>query len=240
MLQLFEAGKRYYDNFVSSQIYRLFSSHKFYDPANLNYGNILAINDYTLRPNMGYDMHPHVNLEQLFIFYSGTFLHRDYLGDEVLFNENDVQHITAGSGYARSLQNIGNSPARYIGIWLRPREQNTTPMQEFRRYTPDVWQNDLFPIASGGKDIRPKEQQIWFNAAATVYRGTLGGEKLTFSIGHEEKGLLYVFSGDAHCNDIRLSMGDHIRVKGADTLTLSSGTSAECIFIHMDDEQNDS
>lgn len=235
MIKLYCASQRNYANFGWGKAYRLFSSHNFYDPANTHFGSILAVNDYTLLPGLGYDMHPHVNLEQIFIVIKGELEHKDALGNTLTLNENSVQHITAGSGYARSIRTSGKAPARYIGIWLAPKTENLVPKQETRSYTPDLWENAFFTLASDtpGKESAPGRTSIVFNSASTVYRAAIRGRTLDFPVAEGCNALLYLINGEATCNGKPMRPGDHARVTGEETLSLHAPTFGDYVLVTM-------
>lgn len=132
MITIFADHKRDYNDYGWSQAYRLFPSNSIHSNAihelgTTNFGNIVIVNDYILAPGSGFEMHPHQNLEQIFFVIQGECTHHDSLDNTVVLRKNDVQRITAGSGYARSLYNYGETPSRHIGVWLLPETQNTLP-----------------------------------------------------------------------------------------------------------------
>ncbi len=237
MITIFNAAKRYYTNQGWYQLHRLFPSNSVHDlgTGSINFGNILIVNDYRIFPNFGYDMHPHHNLEQIFLVLQGELTHRDSLENTAVLKSNFAQRITAGSGYARSLYNTGQDPARYIGIWLLPKTQNTLPAHEAREYDPSLWHNKFHSIASdlpeqGGDASRSR---IPFNASATLYRATIDRSKLPFPVATGQKALLYVIDGELECNGQTMKTGCHARIVGEEALLLRSESRAECVYVLM-------
>lgn len=235
MITIFKAKDRYFTNFGWSQVYRLFPSNTIHNPGIKHFGNILIVNDYTLPPEFGYDMHPHENLEQIFFVLQGELTHGDSLGNELVLGKNAVQRITAGSGYARSIYNRGKIPARYIGVWLMPKTRNADPAHEVRSHDPSLWRNHFYPVASDMPQMDGDHlaESIPFNAAATLYRVTVDRAEVSFPVRSGQKALLYCIDGAAVCNGKPLEAGDHARVVGEEALQLGSDAVAEYAFVLM-------
>ncbi|SQI39142.1 Quercetin 2,3-dioxygenase [Leminorella richardii] len=241
MISIIEAQKRYYANHGWSQVYCLFPANSTHDLGNKNqdlgknFGNILLINDYTILPGFGYDMHPHQNLEQVFFIIEGELTHQDSLKNTLVLKKGSVQRITAGSGYARSNHNKTKLPARYIGVWLLPKAQNQHPEHDVKEYDPQLWNGAFYPIVSD-QPVRqsiPGYPAISFNAAATLYRVTVGPSELAFSVPEGHKALLYVIEGNIVCNGSQMETGAHARISGEEQLQLRSDTKGECLFVLM-------
>lgn len=245
MITIIDAQQRYYVNHGWSQVYCLFPANSTHDLARTSqdlsnyFGNILLINDYTIAPNCGYDMHPHQNLEQIFIVIKGELTHKDSLNNHLVLTDNSVQRITAGSGYARSNHNYTGTPARYLGIWFMPKKQNAEPQHEVRNYPPKLWSETFYPVASDN----PKSQSmddfptILFNAGATVYRVKVKEKALNFTIEAHQKALLYVTDGSITCQGQSMPMGSHARILGKEKIQLQSTDYGECVFIVISEER---
>jgi Pirin-related protein len=234
MITIIDAQQRYHNNYGWNETYRLFPSASIHELGNTNFGNTLIFNEYMFQPKFGYDMHPHQNLEQIFIVMEGELTHHDSLENSLVLKKNHVQRITAGSGYARSIYNKGTRLARYIGAWLIPKTQNTHPAHDVREYDPQLWHNALYPVAS---DLRHGDNAgpppITINAAATLYRAAIDNAELSFPVAANEKALLYIVEGELDCNGTVLKAGFHVRVAGNESLRLRSDTKAECVLVHM-------
>lgn len=235
MITILDAQKRYYYDYGWSRVHRLFPSKSIYEQGHTHFGNTVIINDYTVFPNFGYDMHPHQNLEQIFFVMGGELTHHDSLKNTAVLKNNFIQRITAGSGYARSLHNTGEFPSRHIGVWLLPKTQNTLPAHDAREYDPQLWYNRLYPVASDVPERENADGQppISFNAPATLFRATVDNATLTSPVSKDQKALLYIIGGDVECNGNKMKTGDHARITGEELITLHSGGKAECIFILM-------
>jgi redox-sensitive bicupin YhaK (pirin superfamily) len=58
-----------------------FSFGHHYDPANTHHGLLLVSNDDVIRPNAGFQTHPHQDTEIVTRLLSGELEHRDTLGN---------------------------------------------------------------------------------------------------------------------------------------------------------------
>ena len=231
MITIIGAQKRDYSDDGWRRVRRLFPANSIHEIGNTHFGKILIVNDYTIFPGFGFDMHPHQNLEQIFLIMDGELTHCDSLNNMITLKKNFVQHITAGSGYARSFYNYGVSPAWYISVWFLPKTQNALPTHETREYNPLAWHNKFFPIVSN----MPIDAQdvILFNADATLYRSTIENSQLSLFVTSGQKALLYIIDGEASCNDEKMTAGSHVRIIGEENIILHSDKKAECIFVLM-------
>ena len=235
MITIIDAEKLYFDNNGWNRVHRIIPINRFHEQKKADFGSFLTINDYTVYPGFGYDMHPHQNREIIFFVIDGELTSRDIGDNSVVMRKNFVQEISSGSGYAHSNYNYGDSPARYIGVWLLPKEQNGPPASSVREYDPALWHGRFHPIASGlpGHADAGNEPPIPFNAAATLYRAVIENSGLSFAVAEGQKALLYIIDGELDCNGETMKKRYHARITGEESLQLRSDGKAECILVVM-------
>lgn len=98
MLNSIRSQDRHFSDMGWLQTYRLFSFSSYYDPENINHGALRVFNDDIVRPQTGFDTHPHEEMEIISVILSGEMTHRDTMGNETIVRQNDVQRMTAGTG----------------------------------------------------------------------------------------------------------------------------------------------
>ncbi|URD45506.1 pirin family protein (plasmid) [Pseudomonas sp. BYT-5] len=112
-----------------------FSFGSYYDPQRNGFGPLVALNEDVIQPGMGFEMHPHKDMEIFIIPLSGAVEHRDSLGNRAFVNPGDVQKMTAGSGIWHSQMNASLSEVdHHLQVWLRPQTAGAKPAVEQRRF----------------------------------------------------------------------------------------------------------
>ncbi|KAA6220289.1 pirin family protein [Streptomyces filamentosus] len=155
-----------------------------YDPDNLRFGGLLAVNEERLAPGAGFDEHPHSHTEIVTWVVEGELTHRDSAGHETVVRPGDLQHLSAAAGVRHVERNDGAAPLAFVQMWLAPRETGGDPSYDLVRELPGRY--DL-PAAGAVLSVhRPAAgERVPLPAADAVYvhvvRGTVGlaGEELT-------------------------------------------------------------
>ncbi|BFV59435.1 pirin family protein [Kitasatospora sp. CMC57] len=124
-----------------------FSGH--YDPKNVHFGALLAVNEETLAPGAGYDEHRHRDTEILTWVLSGALAHRDGHGHAGVVRPGMLQWQSAGSGITHTERNVGGAtePVRFVQMWLQPDTFDAPPAYGLRRVERSV--DGLTLLASG-------------------------------------------------------------------------------------------
>jgi redox-sensitive bicupin YhaK (pirin superfamily) len=91
----------------------------------MNYGPIKVINDDTQQPGGFVDNHEHKNYDIISYVVSGELEHTDSLGNVSRAHAGQIQRMWAGSSIWHTEACIGDTPARYLQIWITPNETNT-------------------------------------------------------------------------------------------------------------------
>jgi redox-sensitive bicupin YhaK (pirin superfamily) len=95
-----------------------FGSH--YDPRNVGFGAITALNDEQLPPGTGYPDHPHRDVEIVTLVLSGGLRHTDSEGRSGVLVPGEVARTSAGSGIVHAEVADGSETTRFLQTWLRP------------------------------------------------------------------------------------------------------------------------
>ena len=95
-----------------------FSFGDYFDPENMRYGVLEALNDFELQPGTGFEPHLHEEMEIVSYCVEGELTHTDNMGNKTSIKRGDVQYICAGSGIIHSEMNNNNYPLRFLQIWI--------------------------------------------------------------------------------------------------------------------------
>ncbi|MFF3391124.1 pirin family protein [Streptomyces sp. NPDC002669] len=104
-----------------------FSFGTFYDPDNLRFGPVMAVNEERLAPGAGFEEHPHSHTEIVTWVVEGELTHRDSTGRATVVRPGDLQHLSAASGVRHVERNDGDTPLTFVQMWLAPLEAGGEP-----------------------------------------------------------------------------------------------------------------
>ena len=142
-----------------------FSFANYYDPARVNFGTLRVLNDDRIDAGMGFDRHPHDNMEIVTIPLKGMLEHKDSMDNTMLIKSGDVQIMSAGTGIFHSEYNPDpDHELQLLQIWVYPKLKNIKPRYDQKTYDPagrkNQWQRVVSPVESGAVWIN---QDAWFS-----------------------------------------------------------------------------
>ena len=74
-----------------------FSFGRHFDPANIHFGLLLVSNDDVVKPGMGFETHPHRDMEIVTWVLRGSLVHQDSTGNSGLIYPGLAQRMSAGA-----------------------------------------------------------------------------------------------------------------------------------------------
>ena len=126
-----KAQSRGYANHGWLKTHHTFSFANYYNPERVHFGMLRVLNDDSVAPGEGFDMHPHKNMEVISIPLKGYLRHGDSIKNSEVITPGDIQVMSAGTGIVHSeFNDSGNEQLEFLQIWVFPREENTKPSQK--------------------------------------------------------------------------------------------------------------
>ncbi|MCQ4122318.1 pirin family protein [Rhodococcus tibetensis] len=225
-----------------------FSFSRHYDPANTHHGVLMVNNDDIVVPGMGFDTHPHQDMEIVTWVLQGSLVHQDSMGHSGVIYPGLAQRMSAGTGILHSEKNDSwrldgatgahadqhSDPVHFIQMWVVPDEAGITPSYEQLEIDHELLAGGLVPVASGMSEyadhsaIRIKNKY----AAMHVARMQPGQAPITLP----DAPFLHVFlaRGEASMEGVGvLAEGDAVRLGGGGGQQLTTETGAEVIVWEM-------
>lgn len=95
-----------------------FGSH--FDPGNVGFGAITALNDERLPAGTGYPDHPHRDVEIVTLVLDGLLRHTDSDGRATVLAPGELSRTSAGAGIVHAEVAEGTVTTRFLQTWLRP------------------------------------------------------------------------------------------------------------------------
>jgi redox-sensitive bicupin YhaK (pirin superfamily) len=233
MLRIIPAGARHFEDSGWLQSYMLFSFSNYYDPENVQFGNLRAFNDDTVQPGRGFSTHPHSEMEIISVVLDGEITHEDSMGNRGNLGKGEVQHVAAGTGILHSELNRGKEPLHFYQIWILPSTSGLEPSYSQKKFEEQEWRNQLLPVASG----RDFGNALKINADATIYRcGLEKGHVIHFYTQDNRRTFIYMSAGELSVNGQRIEQGDQARIDLEQVIHMESvcaGMPAEFILIDV-------
>ncbi|MEU7022377.1 pirin family protein [Streptomyces sp. NPDC046203] len=231
-----------------------FSFGRFYDPANLRFGALLACNEERLAPGAGFDEHPHSHTEIVTWVVEGELTHRDSTGHATVLRPGDLQYLSAASGVRHTERNDGAAPLAFVQMWLAPAEAGGEPSYEVVRGaagggargsgpadggSAGVLPAEGVPAGAGGGPAVPGEGGAAFSYAVPAAAATLhvhrpaAGDRV--ALPDADTLYVHVVRGAVRLADHDLAPGDAVRATAEKGLTLLATADAETLVWAMRD-----
>jgi redox-sensitive bicupin YhaK (pirin superfamily) len=230
MIDIIPSAKRHHSDAGWLSTYWHFSFSDYYDPKNMNWGDLRVFNDDVIQGGGGFGMHPHRDMEIITYVVKGQLEHQDHLGNKGLVHPGEVQVMSAGRGIMHAEYNASKTePVHLMQLWVIPRKKGNAPRWEQKQFTPEQRQGKLLPVVSSGN----LPGTLAIDQDAAIYVSSLKpGEE----VAHENKGshaYLFVISGNATLNGKPLAKGDQARVASEKKLEIRAETDAELILLDL-------
>ena len=119
-VELQRSGERFLTRGEGTSTRHSFSYGSHYDPDNIGFGQLIAINEETIEPEQGYELHHHADVEIVTWVLEGSLRHEDTAGHRGVITPGTAQRLSAGSGVQHSERNASwDEPLRFVQMMLR-------------------------------------------------------------------------------------------------------------------------
>ena len=204
------ASSRGYFNHGWLKTHNTFSFANYYNPERIHFGALRVLNDDSVDPSMGFDTHPHKNMEVISIPLKGYLRHGDSVQNTKTITPGDIQVMSTGSGIYHSEYNDSKEKQlEFLQIWVFPRIENTKPEYNNFDIRPLLKPNELSLIISpNGKTPASIKQDAWFSM------GDFDTERTIEYCMHQEGNgaYLFVIEGEISVADEHLAKRDGIGI----------------------------
>jgi uncharacterized RmlC-like cupin family protein len=119
-VELRRAGDRFRTDHEGITTFHSFSYGRHYDPENVGFGAVIAINEECVPPGGGYDMHFHSDVEIVTWVLEGALAHEDTTGAEGVLEFGSLNWLDAADGVRHAERNASAAePLRFLQVMLR-------------------------------------------------------------------------------------------------------------------------
>jgi redox-sensitive bicupin YhaK (pirin superfamily) len=135
-----------------------FSFGRHHDPGNTRHGLLLVNNDDIVKPGMGFETHPHQDMEIVTWVLRGSLVHQDSEGHNGVIYPGLAQRMSAGTGILHSEKNDAwrlqgggahDEPVHFVQMWVVPDEAGIAPGYEQLEIEDELLRGGLVAVASG-------------------------------------------------------------------------------------------
>lgn len=215
-----------------------FSFANYYDPKNMNFGVLRVINDDEVKPNSGFETHPHDNMEIFSYVINGKLTHRDSTGNQEILSRGHVQCISAGTGLTHSELNEQDEWCRFLQIWITPETQGLPVSYNLHKYTNEDRKNKLLNIISSSKNKEKAPLHVYQDFNAYVSELDDKTKKISFKLEKDRQAYIYCFEGEVSMEGFPgLKERDSLKVyKESDLIFSLASEKAHFIILEMAQE----
>ncbi|MBM2816776.1 MAG: hypothetical protein HW421_3538 [Ignavibacteria bacterium] len=214
---LHKADSRGHANHGWLDTYHTFSFASYFDRSRMNFGALRVLNDDYIAGGMGFDFHPHDNMEIITIPQVGALEHRDSMGNTEVISKGEIQVMSAGTGILHSEYNHNkDEECRLLQIWVLPDKTGVKPRYDQIPYNLDELNNKFLQIVSP----EPEDEGSWIHQNAWFHLGKFGnGIRADYKLKAEGNGVYaFIIEGSADINGTKLERRDGLGLWELDEL----------------------
>ncbi len=181
-----------------------FSFADYYDPQFMGFSSLRVINEDTVKPDFGFDRHPHNNMEIISYVIEGALEHKDSMGTGSVIRPGEIQKMSAGTGVEHSEFNHSKTdPLHFLQIWIIPEKQNVEP--SYQQIKISQTDNQLILIGSN----HDKDNVIKIHQDVSLYVAYMTpGHEIDYSLPSVHIAWLQLIKGEIQLNTHEMSAGD--------------------------------
>jgi redox-sensitive bicupin YhaK (pirin superfamily) len=210
-----------------------FSFADYHDPKRMGWGGLRVWNDDRIKPQTGFDMHPHRDMEIITYVRSGAITHHDSLGNRGRTEAGDVQVMSAGTGIVHAEHNLEEDDTTLFQIWIFPDRAGHKPGWATRQFPKGANDGKLVTLASGGADDQAAGA-LPIHADARVLGATLkAGETVRHRLAAGRKAYLVPAAGSVTVNGVALGTGDGAAIAEETEIAIAASNDAEIVLVDV-------
>jgi quercetin 2,3-dioxygenase len=209
-----------------------FSFANYYNPERMNFGVLRVLNDDTVAPGMGFNTHPHDNMEIISIPLEGDLEHKDSMGNVAVIKNGDVQVMSAGTGIKHSEFNKNKDlPVKFLQIWVYPDKHNVEPRYDQITLNQIDRKNRFQQILSPSS----KDQGVWIHQQAWFHLSDMdAGKKLSYTLNKQGNGVyVFVLKGRIEIEGITLEDRDGFGIWDINQIDIEANADTSLLLMEV-------
>jgi redox-sensitive bicupin YhaK (pirin superfamily) len=212
--------------------FHTFSFADYYNPERMSFGTLRVLNDDTIEAGMGFDTHPHENMEIITIPLEGDLKHKDSMGNGSIIKYGDIQAMSAGTGIFHSeFNNNKDKRVKLLQIWVLPEKRNVTPRYDQVTLNFEDRHNKLQQVLSPNAE----DDGVWIYQNAWFHMGHFDkGLNTDYKVKAKGNGVyLFIISGDATINGQILNTRDGYGIWDIEQVKINANEDSELLLMEV-------
>ena len=212
--------------------YHSFSFANYYNPERMGFGKLRVLNDDYVKPGMGFNTHPHSNMEIISIPLEGDLEHQDSAGNVAVIKEGDIQVMSAGSGIYHSEFNKNKDKAvKFLQIWVLTNKIGVNPRYDQMTLDQSKLNNRFMQILSPN----PEDDGVWIYQDAWFHLGKLSNKTIHNYKIHKKGNGLYAFilEGTASIENQKLSRRDAFGIWNTEQIKINADENSTILLLEV-------
>ena len=212
--------------------YHSFSFANYYNPERMGFGKLRVLNDDYVKPGMGFNTHPHSNMEIISIPLEGDLEHQDSAGNVAVIKEGDIQVMSAGSGIYHSEFNKNKDKAvKFLQIWVLTNKIGMNPRYDQMTLDQSKLNNRFLQILSPNSD----DDGVWIYQDAWFHLGKFSSETIHNYKIHKKGNGLYAFilEGTASIENQKLGRRDAIGIWNTEQIKINADENSTILLLEV-------
>ncbi|MCH1437789.1 MAG: pirin family protein [Flavobacteriales bacterium] len=229
---LHKAGTRGSADHGWLKVNHTFSFANYQNPDRMNFGALRVLNDDTISGGMGFNPHPHNNMEIITIPLEGSIKHKDNMGNSSVIAHGDVQVMSAGKGVVHSEFNADEKDdLKLLQIWLFANKKNVEPRYQQIPIRDIETKNEFYQILSPDQD----DQGVWIHQNAWFHLGEFDqAKKVNYKIHASGNGIYaFVIKGKAQIENQSLENRDGFGIWNTDSITIQAEENSKILLMEV-------
>ena len=212
------ANSRGYANHGWLEARHSFSFATWYNPDKIHFGVLRVLNDDLVAGKMGFNTHPHDNMEIITIPLKGELSHKDSMGNASTITAGEIQVMSAGTGIQHSEFNTGKDTLNLLQIWIFPNKRNVTPRYDQQLLDEKAMNNAFAQVLSPN----PDDSGVWIHQDAWFHLGKFTEtSKQSYTIKKKGNGAyIFVIEGTVRVGEQLLNKRDALGVWDTEQLDI--------------------
>jgi redox-sensitive bicupin YhaK (pirin superfamily) len=230
MMKIRKANERGHAEHGWLDSYHTFSFASYYDPEWMGFRSLRVINDDLVMPGMGFDTHPHRDMEIITYILSGALEHQDSMGNGRIIQAGEVQYMAAGTGVRHSEFNPSKDEAvRLLQIWITPDRKGAPPRYAEKSFASAPAGRLHLVTSKSGRD-----GSIEINQDADLWLAVLEpNQKVEHVLRPQRHAWIHVAEGEVTVNGRTLAGGDAAAISGEAQIELKAARPSRVLLFDL-------
>ena len=192
---------------------------------------LIVWNDDTIRPQTGFPMHSHQNMEIITYIRQGLITHKDNIGNSGEIKSGQIQVMSAGSGITHSEYNLSNEETLLFQIWIEPNQLDIKPRWKNINLKNES-EESMKVLASGEKKYKNSDiLKIYQDASVIRINGSQ--QSLNYKLDKERHAYFVLSKGKIFIDETEINKRDGVYIHGLNEINFDFKKTTEIILIDM-------